>query len=125
MKQLVFESLILLLHVDRVMRLGGLNGLQKALRSQPMRFNPVHGARVRDDLCRAMDLACAFYFKQVLCLQRSAATALLLRRYGHTAEMVIGAQILPLKSHAWVESNGVVVNDRPYIAELYKPLERC
>jgi hypothetical protein len=125
MKRLIFESLILLLHVDRVMRLGGLNGLQQALRSQPMRFKSVHVIRVRDDLCRAMDLACAFYFKQVLCLQRSAATALLLRRYGHTAEMVIGAQILPFKSHAWVESNGVVVNDRPYIGELYTPLERC
>jgi transglutaminase superfamily protein len=42
----------------------------------------------------------------VLCLQRSAATTLLLRRHGWDAEMVIGAKLLPFQSHAWVEVNG-------------------
>lgn len=125
MKRLVFESFVLLVYVDWMMRRGGLKALQKALRSQQAQSTPAHVIPVRDELCRAMDLACAFYFKQVLCLQRSAATTLLLRRYGHRAEMVIGAQVLPFKSHAWVESNGIVVNDRSYIAELYAPLERC
>jgi hypothetical protein len=70
-----------------------------------------------------MDLACVFFPKRVLCLQRSAATTLLLRRYGIQAEMVIGAQMLPFKSHAWVESAGVVINDRPYMREIYQVLE--
>ena len=125
MKRLILESLVLLLYVDCVMRLGGLNALQQALRSQQVRIKEGHVLPTRDELCCAMDIASTLYFKQILCLQRSAATALLLRRCGHTAEMVIGAQVLPFKSHAWVESNGVVVNDRPYIAELYTPLERC
>jgi hypothetical protein len=59
------------------------------------------------------------------CLQRSAATTLLLRRYGKKAEMVIGVQFLRFKSHAWVEIDGAVVNDKPYMLEVYRPLERC
>lgn len=78
-----------------------------------------------EQLCHVIDLACVFYFKQVLCLQRSAATTLLLRRHGWNAEMVIGAQLLPFKSHAWVEIQGVVVNDKPYMQEIYQVLERC
>jgi len=61
----------------------------------------------------------------VLCLQRSAATTMLLRRHGAAAEMVIGAQVLPFKSHAWVEVDRVIVNDKPYIKEIYQELERC
>jgi hypothetical protein len=72
-----------------------------------------------------MDLACVFYPKSVLCLQRSAATTLLLRRHGIRAELVIGAQMLPFKSHAWVEVEGTVVNDKPYMREIYQVLERC
>jgi hypothetical protein len=71
-----------------------------------------------------MDLACVFYFKKVLCLQRSAATTLLLRRYGWSAEMVTGVQIFPYKAHAWVELNNRVVNDKPYVSEIYQVLER-
>jgi hypothetical protein len=78
-----------------------------------------------EQLCRAVDLACVFYFKEVLCLQRSAVATLLLRRHGWSAEMVIGAQILPFKSHAWVELQGKVMNDKPYMSEIYQVLERC
>jgi hypothetical protein len=52
-------------------------------------------------------------------------TAVLLRRRGWRAEMVIGAQILPFKSHAWVEIEGQVVNDKPYMRDIYNVLERC
>jgi len=62
--------------------------------------------------------------EEVLCLQRSVATTLLLRRSGVRAEMVIGAQLLPFRSHAWVEVDGAVVNDKPYMREIYQPLER-
>jgi hypothetical protein len=39
--------------------------------------------------------------------------------------MVLGAQMLPFKSHAWVEVDGIVVNDKPYMLEIYQVLERC
>ena len=76
-------------------------------------------------ICHAVDLACVFYFKPVLCLQRSAATIVLLRRRGWHAEMVIGAQLLPFQSHAWVEIQGNVVNDKPYINQIFQVLDRC
>ncbi len=76
-------------------------------------------------ICAAVDMACIWYWKQVLCLQRSAATGCLLRQYGVRAEMVIGAQQVPFKAHAWVEAGGQVVNDKPYTPEMYHVLDRC
>jgi hypothetical protein len=78
-----------------------------------------------NELCRAIDLACVFYFKAVLCLQRSGATAMLLRRHGLSGELVIAARIVPFKYHAWVELEDVVVNDKPYVAQIFRELERC
>jgi len=76
-------------------------------------------------ICRAMDEACIWYWKEVLCLQRSAATTCLLRKNGVPAQMVIGTSQIPFRAHAWVELGGQVVNDKPYIAEIYSVLDRC
>jgi prolyl oligopeptidase len=76
-------------------------------------------------ICRAVDLACIWYWKEALCLQRSAAAACLLKRHGVAAELVIGTQQIPFKAHAWVEVAGAVVNDRPYTPEMYQVLDRC
>jgi hypothetical protein len=70
-------------------------------------------------------MACIWYWKEVRCLQRSAATACLLKQFGVTAEMVIGVQQLPFRSHAWVEVDGKVVSDKPYMREMYAIAERC
>ena len=67
----------------------------------------------------------SLYWKRALCLQRSAATTCLLKRYGVPAHMVIGAQHTPFKSHAWVEVDERVVNDKPYISEVYAVLDKC
>jgi hypothetical protein len=76
-------------------------------------------------ICAAVDIACIWYWKEVLCLQRSAATACLLKSFGISARMVIGAQQMPFKAHAWVEVEGKVVNDKPYTPEIYEVLDRC
>jgi hypothetical protein len=39
--------------------------------------------------------------------------------------MIIGVQLLPFLGHAWVEVAGRVVNDKPYVAEIYSVLARC
>ncbi len=80
---------------------------------------------VIEPICHSVDLACIWYWKQVLCLQRSIATAYLLKRAGLPAELVIGVQQTPFKSHAWVELDGRVVNDKPYMREIYAVLDRC
>lgn len=78
-----------------------------------------------EKICAAVDSACIWYWKEVLCLQRSAATACLLKRYGVRAQMMIGAQQVPFKAHAWVEVDGHVVNDKPYMREMFAVLDQC
>jgi hypothetical protein len=125
MKRFVLQGYWLLIRIDAVMFFRGLSALHGLVRKSAVRERKQDAVAESGDLCRAMDLACVFYPKRVMCLQRSAATTLLLRRHGIGAEMVIGAQMLPFKSHAWVEHEGEVVNDKPYMLEMYRPLERC
>ena len=122
MRWLVAESFLLLLWTDLLMLTKGLPAVHACVRHRSI----CRATRLKTEaICRSMDIACVFYPKQVLCLQRSASTAILLRRHGIPAEMVIGAQMLPFKSHAWVEVGGVVVSDKPYMREIYRELERC
>jgi|SRR5579859_126930 len=87
------------------------------------RKEPMHDTAER--ICAAMDMACIWYWQEARCLQRSAATACLLKQYGVRAQLVIGAQQLPFKAHAWVEVEGRVVNDKPYMREMYAVLDQC
>jgi Transglutaminase-like superfamily len=99
--QSVLASWLLLLYFDCLMRLGGFARVHETVRREKVIPKPnMHG---RDqELSHAVDLACVLYFKPVLCLQRSAALALLLRRHGIEAEMVIGAQLLPFLPPRWI-----------------------
>jgi hypothetical protein len=122
----LFESYWHLIRVEILMRTGrGLTSIETLVRNQAMvesRRTSVLHART---LCHAMDLASVFYPRRVLCLQRSSATTILLRRHGFPAEMVIGAKQMPFRSHAWVEVGGDVANDKPYVTEIYQELHRC
>ena len=120
----VFESWFLLLYFDGLMHFRGFRHIHAAVREHKVRV-AAKGQWTLSELSHAIDLACVFYFKRVLCLQRSAAATMLLRRHGWNAEMVIGAQLLPFQSHAWVEVNALVVNDKPYVVEMFQVLERC
>ena len=76
-------------------------------------------------VCTAMNYACVFYPKQALCLQRSFVTTYLLRKHGVPAEMVLGAQKLPFKAHAWVEVDGRAINERSNVQATYAIWDRC
>ena len=76
-------------------------------------------------VCQAVNYACVLYPKRVLCLQRSAVTTCLLRACGVPAQMIVGAQILPFKAHAWTEVNGAPVNEARDVRKIYEVLERC
>lgn len=121
---LVLQSWLLLLRFEYIMKFRGLLTLRETVRRCRISPTKPSGTPSTAELCHAMNLACVFYFKKVLCLQYSAATTVLLRRYGWKARMVTGAQVLPVESHAWVEVDGVVVNDKPYMHEIYQELER-
>jgi Transglutaminase-like superfamily len=77
------------------------------------------------DICSEVDRACVWYPKHAMCLQRSFVTTYLLRRNGHAAQLVLGAQKLPFKAHAWVEIAGRAINERTNVKEHYAVWERC
>ena len=116
------EAWLLLFYFDCRMRFRGFEAIHSTVRKR--RVEEIKRDEV-ERLCRAIDYGCVFYFKRVLCLQRSAVTALLLRRHGWEAKLVIGVQLLPFYSHAWVEVDGRVVNDKPYVVDKFEVLERC
>jgi hypothetical protein len=121
----VIECYLHLLRIEWSMQTKNLQAIHDLVRQCKVGCPATEYPLTPEKLCHAMDLACVFYPKQVQCLQRSAAVTLLLRNHGLEAEMVIGAQVLPFKSHAWVEINNAVVNDKPYMSEIYQVLERC
>jgi hypothetical protein len=124
MKRRLFESYALLIRLEIFLCFRNLQSLHELVRAARVRGRAKNIGPIVRDVCHAIDLACVFYPKRVLCLQRSVATTLLLRSSGVRAEMVIGAQLLPFRSHAWVEVDGIVVNDKPYMPEIYQPLDR-
>ena len=78
-----------------------------------------------DQICMAVNYACVWYPKQTLCLQRSFVTTYLLRKHGVAAQMVLGAQKLPFKAHAWVEVEGQAINERSNVQSTYAVWDRC
>ncbi|MFZ0796870.1 MAG: lasso peptide biosynthesis B2 protein [Terriglobales bacterium] len=125
MSFLFLKAYLKLIQFDFYLAQSDFAVLYDKVRNYPVekKTTPAPGAVER--ICSAVDLACIWYWKEALCLQRSAATSCLLKSHGISAQMVIGAQQLPFKAHAWVEVDGRVVNDKPYVPEMYAVLDRC
>ena len=124
MSFLVLRAYLKLIYFDLYLVRGNFSALYDSVRNYPI-GKKAETADTIERICFAMDMACIWYWKEALCLQRSAAAACLLKRYGIPAQMVIGAKQMPFKAHAWVEVGGRVVNDKPYMPEIYAELDRC
>src|SRR5258708_8273100 len=79
------------------------------VRRTPLALRP-RNTRGSTEICQAVDLAAVLYFRRVLCLQRSAATACLLKRYGFPPQLVIPVQHLPFPSHPSVALHDPLLN---------------
>jgi Transglutaminase-like superfamily len=121
---LLFKAYGKLIYFDLYLARGSFSALYERVRNYPMR-KKFPSSRSIEEICAAVDMACIWYWKEALCLQRSAATACLLRQHGVAGKLVIGAQQMPFKAHAWVEVEDRVVNDKPYMHEMYAVLDRC
>ena len=124
MSFVVLRAYLRLIQFDLCLARGDFKALYDKVRACPTRKAPAPVNAV-EQICAAVDMACIWYWKEALCLQRSAVTACLLKRYGVPALMMIGAQQMPFKAHAWVEVKGRVVNDKPYVREMYAVLDQC
>jgi Transglutaminase-like superfamily len=120
----VFECYIRLIAHDVFMRKHDLAALHQQIKNFPRRV-PRQTNTEAELACHALDIACVLYPKRALCLQRSSVLVKILRRRGVPAHMVIGAQKLPFKAHAWVEVDGEIVNDRLASREKFLVLEVC
>jgi hypothetical protein len=106
----ILTALWELLYYDVLSASHGFQGVCRNLkhaRSSRKSYNPAH----LTSICQAVTWASSLYCKRVQCLQRSVVTAVLLRRVGADAQVVIGYRPAPFFSHAWVEIEGRVVND--------------
>lgn len=124
MSLLVLRAYLVLIQFDFCLARGDFQALYSKVRICP-RSKPLTSNDPTEEICSAVDMACIWYWKEVLCLQRSAAAACLLKRHGVPAHMMIGVQRMPFKAHAWVEVDGRVVNDKPYVREIYAVLDQC
>jgi Transglutaminase-like superfamily len=123
---LVLSAIVFLqlIRFDILLASGSFSSLRKSVRSYPL-GKPTSTPDAVARICSAIDYVVVWYSKQVFCLQRSAATACVLKQFGVPAVLVIGVQRLPFKAHAWIEVHGCVVNDKPYMREMYEVLDEC
>jgi Transglutaminase-like superfamily len=124
MRFLVLRAYLRLIQFDLYLARGDFVALYQTVRNYPLSDRQAEPGAV-ERICAAMDMACIWYWKETLCLQRSAVTVCLLRRFGIPAQLVLGVQQIPFKAHAWVEIDKRVVNDKPYVPDLYSVLDRC
>ena len=100
------------------------SSLHRQIRDFPLSNTPRNSV-VIESISHALNVACTFYPRRVLCLQRSSVLVKMLRRRGIPAHMVIGAQKLPFKAHAWVEVDKTILDDRMATREKFLVLEVC
>jgi hypothetical protein len=120
---LIVRAWLALIAVDLVLPTGFRHVHERLRRCQthePRRNDPA----LVIDVVWAVDEACVWYAKRAACLQRSVVATWLLRRRGIAAALVIGYRSVPFESHAWVEVDGRVVNDRPQYQRLFRVLDR-
>jgi len=111
--------------VELILKLAGFRYLFSTIKRWPLVGKKTACPETISRICSAVDRAATYYLKHALCLQRSAVTTCLLRMYGVPAQMVIACRIMPYHGHAWVEVEGVVVNDRQKVQSFYSVLKRC
>lgn len=121
---LFFQALFMLLAYDILSALCRFQTIHSMVRGWKVNRRTATSDLI-DRVCMAVNYTCVWYPKQVLCLQRSFVTTYLLRKHGIAAQMVLGAQKLPFKAHAWVEVDGRAVNERSNVQAAYAVWDKC
>lgn len=93
----------------------------------PVAPEPAAAAELAKSYARAVSIAAGNVPCRARCLERSLALWWLLRRRGVAAELRIGVRKpeSELEAHAWVELDGLAINDRDDVGERYAAFEEC
>lgn len=113
-----------LLGYDLTMKFFGFRAVYRAVSRRTVSGSAIPDPALEQRICDAVDRASSFYWKRVFCLQRSAVTTRMLKRYGIQAQLVIGCRSLPFIGHAWTEVDGRPVNDSRVYRERLCILDR-
>jgi hypothetical protein len=108
------------------LRLAGLQRFQGWLDRVPVaQREPLSHAEAAA-LSVAVNRAANHVFGPVTCLTRSLLLRWLLRRYGTASDLRIGVRFEEgaFAAHAWVEKDGIPVNDRPEVVARYAAFDR-
>ena len=123
-KRETFSAFIGLLAFDLMLKFAGFKSLIKKVEG----WSTAEPRTTNRELCRRVrgmvDRAQMYYPKKAMCLQHAAVVTCLLRQRGIPAEMVLAAQELPPKAHAWAEVMNEVVSDSPTVKMKYRELRR-
>jgi hypothetical protein len=120
----VLKAFLWLAYVDAELQVRGYAFLRRRLRKYTVvRARPAH-TDMQAEVLAAVDRASVYYPRQAKCLLRSVVATCLLRKNGVPAQMVIGCRHTPFYAHAWVEVDGIVVNDQDKVKSLYPEIER-
>lgn len=130
-RRLLFQALVLLPVTALGLRFLGFRRYQAAL----MRFPPgkrqagsQEGGAIEQALlaARMIEAASREGLRRGNCLEKSLALWWLLRREGISSELRIGARKTPsaLEAHAWVERDGVVLNEHDDLHRHYTPFDK-
>jgi hypothetical protein len=114
-QKVLLASLVLLPAFWLTLRLAGLQRFQAWLDRSPIaRRAPLSQAEAAA-LGVAVNRAANHVLGPATCLTRSLLLRWLLRRYGTTSDLRIGVRFEQGKfaAHAWLEKDGIPVNDRP------------
>jgi hypothetical protein len=123
MLRLIFKALLALLVFDAARCGKSVQRVQRIVGWWKVKGVPQNVSA--EQVCEAINYACVWYPKRVRCVQRATVTVCLLRRFDIPAQLVMGAQKLPFKAHAWAEVDGCPVNERRDVRKRYAVWLRC
>jgi len=107
-----------------------LRGFRSTVRWLTRRFSDVQrrdDARIDDieKVCEVVERAGLWYPGRMDCLPRSLVAFALLRAEGFPVDLCLGVTSAPgFGAHVWIECDGWVLNDYPYVKEQYIELWR-
>jgi len=122
-RRLFLEAWLLLPTVWVALRLAGFRRVHGAIEGRPLGAAGGPAPGVRAAAVEAVRLAGAHAPVSVNCLLESLVLCRVLRSRGIEADLRFGVRHEGGRflAHAWVESDRVVLNDRPDVGEHYRP----
>lgn len=123
-RALLASAWIRLLVTDLALRLLPLSQVPRCIVPAKLAGHSTAGGFTAEQLAFLVNVASRHHLYPMSCLRRALVLETILRRHGFEASLRIGVCRVgeALRAHAWVESEGRPVGDRPDIAMEFLPL---